>query len=203
MIAFLRGAVLEKSEDRAVIEAGGVGYEVHLNPHALARLIEGETAQVFIAESVPLYGGGTSLYGFLSREDKELFEAFKEHVPGTGAKKSLEYLERASRSLPDFRRAVLEEDARMLTSAFGFTKKTADKLLAGLKDKLGKAHASAGGRPSALAPVSGALAQALEALAALGYKSAEARGALDSVARELPGGEAPVEELVRRALRRL
>jgi holliday junction DNA helicase RuvA len=201
VIASLRGIVLEKAEGGAVIEAGGVGYEVHLNPHALSRLAEGREAQLFIAESVPLYGGGTSLYGFLSREDKELFEAFKEHVPGTGAKKSLEYLERASRSLSDFRRAVLEEDARILTGAFGFTKKTAEKLLAGLKDKLGRGHGAPAGR-QASAPVSGALAQALEALSSLGYKAAEARGALDAVSREA-SSDAPVEELVRRALRRL
>jgi Holliday junction DNA helicase RuvA len=203
MIAFLRGTLLEKGTDHAVVEAAGVGYEVFLRPTAAAALSPGEPIELFICESVPMYGGGTTLYGFTSREEKEMFLAFKDNVQGTGAKKALEYLERAAKSLPDFRRAVLEEDLRILTGVFGFTKKTAEKIAASLKDKLGKAHFAGAERLQPAAAPAGPMAHALEALAALGYKPAEARTALDSVSAELAGRGAEVGEIVRLALRRL
>ncbi|MBI5244775.1 MAG: hypothetical protein HY922_13985 [Elusimicrobia bacterium] len=205
MIATLRGALVEKSTDRAVLEAGGVGYEVLINPSTSARLPEpcGQ-AELHISETVGLYGGGTTLYGFISREEKELFLCLKEHVPSTGAKKALEYLEKASRSLPDFRRSVYEGDARVLSAVFGFTKKTAEKLLVGLKDKAGGWELSGSERVIREARPSGALAQAADALASLGYKPSEVAPVIEAIARELPGrGEPGVEEILRMALKRL
>jgi Holliday junction DNA helicase RuvA len=208
MIAFLRGNILEKGEGRAVLEVGGIGYEVFLAPSSSARLPDnGETAELFIVESMGLYGGTTTLYGFLTREEKELFLCFKDNLPSTGAKKALEYLDKATRSLPDFRRAVLDQDARILSNVFGFTRKTAERLLAGLKDKLGKVHIpgeprlSFAGTSSLAAP----MAQALEALASLGYRPSECRQALEAVQKELSGRaqEARVEEILRLALRKL
>ncbi|MBI5200100.1 MAG: Holliday junction branch migration protein RuvA [Elusimicrobia bacterium] len=202
MIAFLRGSVFERGDSLAVIEAGGVGYEVHLTPTSLARLAPGQPAEIFISESVAMYGGGTSLYGFLTREEREVFHQLREHVPGTGAKKALEHLDKASRSFPDFRRAILEGDVRMLAEVFGFTKKTAERLAAALKDKLGES-VPRGGSPRADAPSDGAMSQALDALASLGYKPAEARTALQAVSTDLGGKRANVEEILRLALKRL
>ena len=207
MIATLRGPLVEKSPDKAVIEAGGVGYEVVINASTFARLPEpGAQAQVHVSETTALYGGGTTLYGFLTREEKELFLCLKEHVPSTGAKKALEYLEKASRSLPDFRRAVYEGDSRVLSAVFGFTRKTADKLLAGLKEKAG--GWKIGGPERVLRESrtpAGPLARAAEALAALGYKPSECAPVIDSIAREMPGDgrEPSVEEILRMALKRL
>ena len=204
MIAFLRGSVVEKSDGAAVIDAGGVGYEVRLTPGTLARLpAPGQNAELFISESTAMYGGGTSLYGFLSREEREIFHSLRDNVPATGAKKALEYLDKASRSLSEFRRAVLEKDVRALAEVFGFSKKTAERLVAALKDKLG---GPAGG---AKAPIredfggNGTMIQALDALASLGYKSSEARAALQSVSAELGGRPAAVEDILRLALKRL
>ena len=87
-----------------------------------------------VAESVAMYGGGVTLYGFLTPSDKEMFLTLRDCVPGTGAKKALEYLDKASKSLPDFRRAVLEKDAKVLTGVFGFTRKTAERLIDALKE---------------------------------------------------------------------
>ncbi|MEK7744676.1 MAG: Holliday junction branch migration protein RuvA, partial [Elusimicrobiota bacterium] len=137
MIAFLRGTLLEKGPASVVLEAGGVGYEVHLTPATLAALPpEGSAAEFFIIESTGLYGGAVSLYGFATRSDRELFLAIKDNVPSTGAKKALEHLDKASRSLPEFVRAVREQDPVRLCAVLGFTSKTAEKLLAGLKDKI-------------------------------------------------------------------
>ncbi|MBI5594519.1 MAG: hypothetical protein HY928_00370 [Elusimicrobia bacterium] len=204
MIATLRGSVLEAGPSRVVLEASGVGYEVSVTPHTMARLgAPGTEALLHIAESMALYGGGTTLYGFLSREEKSLFSAFRD-LPGVGAKKALESLDKASRSLPEFRRAIASGDSAALVKVFGFSRKTAEKLVAGLKDELGPGSSdSAPSMPEAPLPESGPLARALEALAALGYRPAEARLALDSIRRDLAGREAPVEELLRLALRRL
>lgn len=202
MIVRLRGPILEKRDGRVVVEAAGVGFEVHVTAAASQRMPpEGDEVTLHVSESAPLYGGSTALYGFLAPDEKALFETLRDNVPNTGAKKALEILEKASRSLPDFRRCVLERDAKGLSETLGFTKKTAEKIVDALKDVLPAAGASSSAR-LASAP-SGAAQQALQALAALGYKSAEARTALDGVLGELSGRQAPVEELVRLALKRL
>ncbi|MFA5139471.1 MAG: Holliday junction branch migration protein RuvA [Elusimicrobiota bacterium] len=201
MIAHLRGTLVEKGAERVVLDAGGVGYEVAVSPAAAARLPrEGAEASLFIAESVGMYGGGTTLYGFVTREERQMFDSFR-GLPNTGAKKALELLEKASRSLPEFRRAIAQGDAKVLTGLFGFTRKTADRLLAGLKDDF---PAAVGPSRSAVAPTAGsATGKALEALSNLGYRPPECRAAMEEVHRELEGREAPVEELIRLALRRL
>lgn len=200
----MRGELLEKEPERLVVVAGGLGYEVLVNPQTAARLPgPGEEVELFISESTAMYGGGTTLYGFTSREDQQLFAAFRE-VKATGAKKALEYLDKASKSLPDFRRAILDQDARVLTSLFGFTRKTAERLLAELKGKLGAPVAGAA-RVQREGPAGedGVLSRALDALAALGYTPVECRAALESARRDT-GGEPPrLEELIRLALRRL
>ena len=204
MIAALSGTVLDKGEGRLVLEAGGVGFEVQVAGSTLAALTTGASARLWIAESVAMYGGGTTLYGFASKEERDIFLAVKEHVPNTGAKKALEVLERASKSLPDFRRAVLEKDVRMLAGVFGFTKKTAERLAEALQDKLGRLPVPGVERfREAPLPASPHWTQALQALASLGYRPQEARSALAAVEEELGVVPAGVEEVIRRALKRL
>lgn len=204
MISRLRGPLLEKGPDHVVVEAGGVGYEVLVSPSAAARLpAPGAEVELFVSESVGMYGGGVTLYGFPTAEERRLFLTFRE-LPSVGAKKALEYLEKASKSLPDFRRAILDGDARMLTTLFGFTRKTADRLLAGLKDVLGAPVPSGAARARADAPSQGSnLSRAIDALAALGYRAPECRAAIEEVQRSLAGREASVEELIRLALKKL
>ena len=206
MIASLRGTVLETGPERAVVEAAGVGYEVALTGPTAASLSAGRPVFLLVVESFAMYGGGASLYGFLTPAERDLFVAFRDSVPGTGAKKALEYLEKASKSLPDFRRAILDKDAKLLSGVFGFTKKTADKLVEGLKGRLDEVSVPGHERLSRAddrAPADGALARALSALAALGYKPAEARAALQAVAEENPGAALEAEQIVRMALKRL
>ncbi|MHB2026474.1 MAG: Holliday junction branch migration protein RuvA [Elusimicrobiota bacterium] len=205
MIASLRGAVLSKNGGRIVLEAGGVGYEILVTaPTSDILPKEGESAFLLIEESFALYGGGQNLYGFLSQAEKDLFLTFKNEVPSTGAKKALEYLERASKSLPDFRRAVLEKDSKLLCAVFGFTKKTAEKIIAALKDTMEKANFPGKGKISrADVGTAGSLSQAINALSSLGYRQSEARAAIESVTSESRGRDIPIEELVRLALKKL
>lgn len=205
MIASLRGTVLSLGEGRAVVEVAGIGYEVAMTTHALSQLVVGRETLVLVDESVAMYGGGVSLYGFLSASEKSMFAAFRDEVPSTGAKKALEYLDKASKSLPDFRRAILEKDAKLLTGVFGFSKKTAERLIDSLKEKLEGVVVPGGERlrPAEPPASTAAMSQALSALSALGYKPAEARAALSAVADESGGKDLAAEQIVRLALKRL
>jgi Holliday junction DNA helicase RuvA len=200
VIASLRGVVAEKGEDGAVVEVSDVGYAVSLSPSTLSQLPPaGETVRLFIAESVAMYGGGVTLYGFLTAEERQIFNALRDHVPGTGAKKALEFLDKAVKSLPDFRRAVLEKDARALVSLFGFTAKSAEKVVAGLHEKIDALPASRAGAP---VRASSALEDAVQGLVSLGYRDAAAREAAHG-ARGALGPQAASRDLIREALRRL
>ncbi|MDE2142086.1 MAG: Holliday junction branch migration protein RuvA [Elusimicrobia bacterium] len=207
MIASLRGALIAKDLERVVLEVGGVGHEIHVTAATASRLpAPGAEAFLLVIPSYAMYGGGETLYGFLSDAEKAMFCAFRDEIPGTGAKKALEYLDKASKSLPDFRRAVMERDEKLLCGVFGFTKKTATKLVAALKDKLedmrvpGAPHVR---KAADALPPSGSWSQALSALEALGYKPSEVRSALQTLAEEHSGADVPAEHLVRQALKRL
>ena len=203
MIASLRGTLVEATADGAVVEAGGVGYAVALSASVREGLPPpGSPVFFHVIESVAMYGGGVSLYGFPTIEEKAVYLALKDNVPGAGAKKALELLDKASKSLPDFRRAVVEKDVKRLVALFGFTSKTAEKLVAGLRDKLDvllpDVPAASGG------PEGGgsALEDALLGLVALGYRDADARDAARSALGVL-GGAATSQALIKDALRRL
>lgn len=207
MIASLRGTVLSKTGDSLVLEVGGVGYKVFATPGTLAQLpLLSEGVLLYIEESFAMYGGGAALYGFLTVNEQAMFLTFRENIPSTGAKKALEYLEKASKSLPDFRRAILEKDGRILSGVFGFTKKTSDKIIDALKDKIDGLPISGAEkllRSSEENISSTALSQALNALSSLGYRPSEARTALAAVTEELGGRKPGAEEIVRLALKKL
>jgi Holliday junction DNA helicase RuvA len=160
----------------------------------------GQEVQLFISESMGMYGGGITLYGFLSLEEKEIYILLKE-VPGTGSKKALDYLDKISKSSPDFRRAVLEGDARALVSLFGFSKKTADKMIIALKDRLAGLRVSGKEKWSGSLPPTG-FSEAIAALIQLGYRETEARAALERLPAEARS-ENTTTALVREALKQL
>ena len=207
MIASLRGLILSKNDSKVVVEVNGLGYEIFVTAAAASQMpAEGREVFLYLVESFGMYGGGEILYGFLSLSEKEMFLTLKDEIPSTGAKKALEYLDKASKSLPDFRRAILDRDANMLSAVFGFTKKTAGRLIDSLKDKLETVSVPGAEkivRAAAAAATSSALSQALNALSALGYKPAEARMALQAIAEETSGRSLEVEQILRLALKRL
>lgn len=203
MIAQLRGKIIETSLDkdalRVVLDVQGVGYEVLMSKSTEGRVAQGQSVTIFISESVTAFDGATTFYGFATREEKDFFSRIRENVDGMGPKKALECLDKISKSLPDFRRAVIDGDIPLLVSVFGFTKKTAEKLVFALK---GKAEGwivagpirwqEAASRPSELDAMSG--------LVNLGYDEAEARELLQK-AKAQSGIDAPTETLIKEALR--
>ncbi len=203
MIAQLRGKVIEtgfeKDVFRVVLDVNGVGYEILMARSTDGRLNEGQAATIFINESVTAFDGATTLYGFATREEKDFYGRIRENVDGMGPKKALECLDKISKSLPDFKRAVIDSDTRLLVSVFGFTKKTAEKLVFALKGKMDgwaiqgpTKWSEAAGKPSDH--------DALFGLLNLGYDEAEARELLLK-ARGSAGAEASAEALIKEALK--
>src|SRR5882762_7199155 len=201
MIGSLRGNLLHKSPGQVLVDVQGIGYDVMTTVSVFDRLpAVGQEVQLFIAESMGMYGGGITLYGFLSLEEKDIYTLLKE-VPGTGSKKALDYLDKISKSSPDFRRAVLESDVRALVSLFGFTKKTADKMIVALKDRLAGLRLSGKEKWSPVMEPT-VLGEAIAALTQLGYRETEARAALDRLAPQTRV-EGSTPDLVKEALRQL
>lgn len=201
MIGSLRGTLLGKTPGQVLVDVQGIGYEVSVTLAAYDRLPEaGQEIQLYVNESMGMYGGGITLYGFLSQEEKEIYLLLRE-IPGTGAKKSLDYLDKISKSAPDFRRAILEADPRALVSLFGFTKKTADKMIAALKDKMAGLRV-AGREKWTPSLQSTGVSEAIAALIHLGYRESEARTVLDRLPAQIRT-DASTTDLVREALKQL
>jgi holliday junction DNA helicase RuvA len=201
MIGSLRGILLHKSPGQALVDVQGVGYDVLTTIAVFDRLPgAGQEVQLYISESMAMYGGGLTLYGFLTLEEKEIYTLLKE-VPGTGSRKALDYLDKISKSSPDFRRAILDGDARALVSLFGFTKKTAEKMIVALKDRLAGLRLSGKEKWTPSTQPTG-FSEAVAALVQLGYRENEARAALERLPPETRGENSPTT-LVKEALKQL
>jgi Holliday junction DNA helicase RuvA len=200
MIVSLRGKLIEAGVLRVVIESAGVGYEVNV-PVTTAERLPKLGAEVFLLIHHVFREDGQALYGFAVAEEREFFKLLVEKVSGVGPKMALNILSRLS--LPILRDAILRGDVALLSQCPGIGKKTAERLVMELKDKVGLE----GSAPSAatLAPTA-ALAptpasDALAALVALGFKPADAdKGVRTAVAKLGPGATA--DQLVKAALGR-
>lgn len=199
MIAYLTGTILEVREESAVLVCGGVGYEINLPASTAADLTQGAQASFYVAESISPYDG-TVLYGFAHKEDKELWYLFKTAIPNTGPKKALEYLNKALRSVADFHHAIVSHDPKILTSIFGFTAKTAEKLITSLKDKMDSVSVQ-GQAKIKMADEVPYMAGVVEALNALGYSAAESRRAIEKLHAQGIKPTEKLENIVKEALR--
>ncbi len=199
MIAYLSGTVLEAREESVILVCGGVGYEINIPTSAAAELTQGAQAAFYVAESISPYDG-TVLYGFAHKEDKELWYLFKTAIPNTGPKKALEFLNKALRSVADFHQAIVSRDPKILTSIFGFTAKTAEKLINSLKDKMDGVSIQ-GETKIKVANQVPYMAGVLEALNALGYSASESRRALEKLQAQGIKPTEKLEQIVKEALR--
>ncbi len=201
MIGSLRGTLLHKTPGHALIDVQGVGYEVAVTLSAFDHLPQtGQEAQLFVVESMAMYGGGITLYGFLSLEEKEIYLLLRE-IPGTGSKKALDYLDKIAKSAPDFRRAILDSDARTLTSLFGFTKKTAEKMIVALKDRISGLRLTGQEKWSDVKE-SSETHEAIAALVSLGYREHAARLVIESMPAQTKT-DLKTADLIKEALKHL
>ncbi len=196
MIAFLEGLLVEKDPTRIVLNVGGVGYEVFIALSSYDRLPEpGATCRILTYEHVreDLH----ALYGFRTDDERRMFLLLLA-VSGIGPKTALNAL--SGLSVRDMKAAIVTGDVKRLSSISGVGKKTAERIVVELKDKLGEGEAlqAVAAGPDAT-PGDLRMRDAILALASLGYKQADAQERVRAVAATLKG-EATVEELVRKAL---
>jgi len=197
MIAFLEGTLAEAWPTRAVINCQGIGYEVLIPVTTYDRLPQ-PNEKVRILTHLVIREDDHTLYGFFTPGERDLFRLLLHHVSGVGPKTALSIL--ASTTPATVRDAVATGDTTTLAKLTGLGKKTAERIVLELRDKLPALDALAGGTPSkgSPTPLAGNSQDALLALLALGYKSAEAQKALAGLDSSLPSGD-----LVREALRKL
>lgn len=193
MIGRLSGTLLEKNPPALLLNVQGVGYEVDVPMSTFYGLPElGQPVELHthfvVREDAQL------LFGFATKRERALFRALLK-VNGVGAKVALSIL--SGLTAEEFFQCVANKDAVALTRVPGIGKKTAERLLVEMQDKV---DALAGGSVQAGLPMedsSSARAQATDALMALGYKTAEAKRLLDKTASD----GASVEDMIRAALR--
>ena len=204
MIAYIRGRLeyVDLEEGMAVLETGGIGYQILLSGRDL-ELLPSAGEEVRLYTYLQVRDDACVLYGFFTREDRKLFGQLL-GVSGIGPKGALGIL--SGLSADDLRFAVLADDAKTIAKAPGIGLKTAKKLILELRDKLSLEEAfearlagekaREGAEPSA--GLTAARNEAVEALTALGYSSSEALKAVRQV--EAADGM-DVEEILKAALK--
>ena len=204
MIAYIRGRLeyVDLEEGMAVLETGGIGYQILLSGRDL-ELLPSAGEEVRLYTYLQVRDDAFVLYGFFTREDRKLFGQLL-GVSGIGPKGALGIL--SGLSADDLRFAVLADDAKTIAKAPGIGFKTAKKLILELRDKLSLEEAfearlagekaREGAEPSA--GLTAARNEAVEALTALGYSSSEALKAVRQV--EAADGM-DVEEILKAALK--
>ena len=196
MIASLHGTVLEKSEDEAIIEVVGVGYRVAFSVLTLARLPRvGETVRVRVRTVVR--EDAFELFGFLSLVEEEMFTLLTS-VSHVGPRLAMTVL--SGLEVDELVVALERGEVARLTRIHGVGRKTAERLVLELKDKvkvLPRSTPAAASRPAD----EGARADLVSALANLGYRPAQAEAAAEAALEKLGGAE--LEALLREALRTL
>jgi Holliday junction DNA helicase RuvA len=194
VIARLDGVLVEKRGDAAVVDVQGVGYLVHLSLQSAARLPEGGRVQLRCYTHVR--EDALQLFGFATPEEEELFHLLIS-VSGVGPKLAVNVL--SGMPAQELAAAILHGELARLTKISGVGKKTAERLVLELKDKI-KQSGLVAARPSQPPPAADADQALLSALINLGYRPAAAERTAEAVRRSL-GATAPLEARLREALK--
>lgn len=196
MIGRLRGEIVAKHPPRLMLDIGGVGYELEA-PMSTFYDLPPEGEQVTLVTHLAVREDTWVLYGFLRESDRVLFRDLLK-VNGVGARMALAIL--SGMDAQQFALCVRQEDFAALTRLPGVGKKTAQRLVMEMRDRLDAGSAAAPGAVAS-SPLPGggnvALGDAISALTALGYKPAEA----DRMARAADDGAMNSEEIIRAALK--
>jgi holliday junction DNA helicase RuvA len=190
MIGRLSGVLLEKNPPGVLLDVGGVGYELDVPMSTFYDLPAVGQKLVLLVQPI-VREDAHLLYGFLTEDERRAFRELI-RVAGIGPRTALSVL--SGMSVPDLARAVAEQQGARLLKVPGIGKKTAERLMLELKDRLGPAMPAGTGA----GPVHEAAADVLRALLALGYSEREAAAAI----RQLPA-DTQVSDGIRLALRQL
>jgi Holliday junction DNA helicase RuvA len=202
MITSISGTLVAATPLTAVIETGGLGYEVHV-PVTTAERLPSPGQQAKLHTLAVYREDSQTLYGFATEEERNFFRLLVEKVTGVGPKMALSVMSKLS--LATLKTAIASGDVGLLAKCPGIGKKTAERLVIELRDKLNPADLGtvAAGQSSAGQPSASAgdrrLSDAVLALTALGYKSADADKAVRQAWVALGSG-ASTEALIKKAL---
>ena len=195
MIGRLRGLLIEKRPPRLLVECHGVGYEVDAPMTTIWALPE-LNAEVILHTHLVVREDAQSLYGFATLAERELFQSLLK-VSGVGAKMALSVL--SGMQVDEFVSSVQRGDATRLTALPGIGKKTAERLIVEMRDRVsdwagsGAVVLSAPGAP----PPTDAVADAVSGLIALGYKPQEASRLVNAIDTEGKANDAIIREVLR------
>jgi len=197
MISHLNGTIEHIDQNHIILDVGNIGYHVNVPASVLSRLPQpGEKIKLYTIQIVR--ENDISLYGFLNKEERALFALFLS-VSGIGPKLAMALI--SGFTLDRLVSAIAQGDTTLLSSISGIGKKTAERIVLELKDKISKNYAI---QPSAMtAGMKGdqaIVSDSISALIALGYSPKEARDTITRLNLENPGS---VEEVVKEALKAL
>lgn len=195
MIAYLKGTLIEARPTQIIVDVQGVGYDLLIPVSSFDRL-PARGGEIRILTHLAIREDAHTLFGFMTEAERDLFRKLVHTVSGIGPKIALNVL--SGMSVEAFSAAVAGGDVRALSQISGVGKKTAERIVVELKDKV----TGGGSLPlrllKGLKPV---LADAVQALVALGLKPGDAEDSVARAAQKL-GPEARVEDLVRHCLKK-
>ena len=192
MIGSLRGRLAHKQPPHIIVECGGVGYEIE-TPMSTFLALPGIGSEVFLYTSLVVREDAQTLFGFSTEEEKSLFRSLLK-ISGVGAKMGLAIL--TGMTVADFQRCVQYEDTAMLVKIPGVGKKTAERLIIEMRDRIDSASAESGTDKSRTAR-SDPRNEAFDALISLGYRANE----INRLLGRLDIAEKSAEDIIRLALR--
>lgn len=201
MISYIRGELVTIEKDKVILDVGGVGYGIFMPENAMG-LLPKIGSEVKLHTYLNVREDAMQLFGFRTRDDLDIFRMLI-GVSGIGPKGGLSILSRLTTD--DLRFAILSGDAKAISAAPGIGKKTAEKVIIELKDKLDLEevlHLENGTEGAPGAFVSGGnemQSEAVQALVALGYGSTESLKAVKKIGQECDS----VEEMLKLALKNL
>lgn len=196
MIAFLRGNLAEALPNKLILDVNGVGYEVNIPLSSFDKLNPCIGSPVFVYTILHIRENAHVLYGFATEEERDVFRLLTDRVSGIGPATALSVL--SGISVEQFKASVVSGDYAALARAKGIGKKTAERIILELKDKVGLGETWQAQAQGTTTPVA---VDAELALLALGFKQVEARKAINKALEAQP--DARVDDLIRAALRQL
>ena len=199
MITFLHGKLIEALPTQVIVEVQGVGYEVLIPLSSFDKLpVPG--SEVKVLTHLVVREDAHVLYGFMTAAERDLFRLLIHNVSGIGPKSALNVLSGMNPTV--FRGAVATGDVKALSRISGIGKKTAERIVVELKDKIGAVGGwEASSSQRALSAEEQKINDAMLALIALGFKQPEAHESVRA-ALALLGAQAGVEDLVRASLKK-
>ncbi len=195
MIGYLKGNVLSASDGVVLLETGGVGYELVCSGAAFAKLVTDKKGEVYT--SMQVREDGVTLFGFVSPEEKNMFLKLIS-VSGVGPKLGIAVL--SGMNLGELAAAIASSDIRGLCSVKGLGKKTAERIVLELREKVTDLPAPAAGAPAPVQSAQGEEEDAVIGLMSLGYTRTESARAVRAA---IERGAAGVEQIVLSALKNM